>query len=270
MAEIVQQCLDAHNEYRRKHGASPLVISQSLMGMAQNWAQTNANSCQMYHSSNRGDVGENLYAGTARLTDGRIPVDSWYNEIEDYYWNRPGTGSGVIGHFTQVVWKSCTELGVGWAKGSDGWTYFCCNYAPAGNYRGDYEGNVLPLGTACDEPEESNEAEPEDEEEEQEPEEEEEETEEPPVEDEEEEEPEEEDPPAEEEETEEPPAEEEEAEEPPAEEDEEEQEAAEDEEQEAEEQEEEEQEEDEGEIEEVPLGQVDLDEDYNWERREED
>jgi hypothetical protein len=30
MAEIVQQCLDAHNEYRRKHGASPLVISQSV------------------------------------------------------------------------------------------------------------------------------------------------------------------------------------------------------------------------------------------------
>jgi hypothetical protein len=53
----------------------------------------------MYHSSNRGDVGENLYAGTARLTDGRIPVDSWYNEIEDYYWNRPGTGSGVIGNY---------------------------------------------------------------------------------------------------------------------------------------------------------------------------
>jgi hypothetical protein len=56
-----------------------------------------------------------------------------------------------------VVWKASTELGVGWATGGNGWTYFCCNYAPAGNYRGDYEGNVLPPGTVCDEPEESNE-----------------------------------------------------------------------------------------------------------------
>jgi hypothetical protein len=51
------------------------------------------------------------------------------------------------GHFTQVVWKGSRELGVGWATGSNGWTYFCCNYSPAGNYQGQYQVNVLPLGT---------------------------------------------------------------------------------------------------------------------------
>ena len=30
MNAITQQCLNAHNEYRRKHGAPPLVISDSV------------------------------------------------------------------------------------------------------------------------------------------------------------------------------------------------------------------------------------------------
>jgi len=54
------------------------------MRMAQNWAQTNANQCKMYHSSGGGDVGENLYATSGGLGNGNDPVDSWYAEIKDY------------------------------------------------------------------------------------------------------------------------------------------------------------------------------------------
>ncbi|EFX82870.1 hypothetical protein DAPPUDRAFT_48780 [Daphnia pulex] len=150
MNQVVQQCLDAHNEYRRRHGAPPMVINNALMRMAQNWAQTNANHCKMYHSSNN-QAGENLYATSGGLGNGHDPVDSWYDEIKDYSF---GGGIGSIfgfgrptGHFTQVVWKGSRELGVGWATGSNGWTYFCCNYSPAGNYQGQYQVNVLPLGT---------------------------------------------------------------------------------------------------------------------------
>jgi hypothetical protein len=56
-----------------------------------------------------------------------------------------------------VVWKASRELGVGWATGRNGWTYFCYNYSPTGNFNNDYAGNVLPPGTVSDEPEESNE-----------------------------------------------------------------------------------------------------------------
>ncbi len=56
-----------------------------------------------------------------------------------------------------MVWKASRELGVGWATGGDGWTNFCCNYSPSGNFNNDYAGNVLPPGTVSDEPEESNE-----------------------------------------------------------------------------------------------------------------
>lgn len=51
------------------------------------------------------------------------------------------------GHFTQVVWKDSTELGVGMA--TNGNTVFVVGqYRPAGNIsnEGYFEKNVLPLG----------------------------------------------------------------------------------------------------------------------------
>jgi len=55
-------------------------------------------------------------------------------------WTTAGTG-----HFSQVVWKSSRELGVGKAKTPDGRQVFVvCVYFPAGNYVGRYKENVLP------------------------------------------------------------------------------------------------------------------------------
>ena len=49
------------------------------------------------------------------------------------------------GHFTQLVWKSSQQLGVGKAKTTDGRQVFVvCVYFPAGNYVGRYRENVLP------------------------------------------------------------------------------------------------------------------------------
>nr|XP_015222030.1 PREDICTED: uncharacterized protein LOC102697771 [Lepisosteus oculatus] len=78
---------------------------------------------------------------------GKEPVDSWYSEIKDYNFSRPGFQSNT-GHFTQVVWKSSLEVGVGQA--TDGNTVFVVGqYSPAGNISnpGYFEKNVLPLGT---------------------------------------------------------------------------------------------------------------------------
>jgi len=48
------------------------------------------------------------------------------------------------GHFTQVVWKGSTELGIAWARAPGGACYCVANYRPAGNMMGDFENNVLP------------------------------------------------------------------------------------------------------------------------------
>ena len=50
------------------------------------------------------------------------------------------------GHFTQVVWNSSTKLGMGLALGS-GKLYCVGQYSEPGNYDGEYQANVFPLGT---------------------------------------------------------------------------------------------------------------------------
>ena len=53
-------------------------------------------------------------------------------------WNaKPGTG-----HFTQVVWKASTQLGIG-KEEKNGCIYVVGRYSPAGNIMGDFESNVL-------------------------------------------------------------------------------------------------------------------------------
>lgn len=48
------------------------------------------------------------------------------------------------GHFTQVIWRDSTELGVGMARNRNGEVYVVCNYNPAGNFLGSFTENVLP------------------------------------------------------------------------------------------------------------------------------
>ena len=71
-----------------------------------------------------------------------------YNEVCDpgYDFNNGGFSSGT-GHFTQVVWKESTVLGIGRAeteKKGMKCAYIVGRYKPAGNMRGRYAENVLP------------------------------------------------------------------------------------------------------------------------------
>ena len=62
-----------------------------------------------------------------------------------YNFNSDGF-SGGTGHFTQVVWKGSTELGIGRAEVErDGMkcAYIVGRYRPAGNIIGDYPQNVV-------------------------------------------------------------------------------------------------------------------------------
>ncbi|XP_029366956.1 Golgi-associated plant pathogenesis-related protein 1-like [Echeneis naucrates] len=141
-----QAFLEAHNTYRAKHATPPLTLSSELTAAAQKWADYLLAANTLKHSDTQD--GENVFtmssSATIKLT-GKEAVDSWYNEIKDYNWAHPGF-SGNTGHFTQVVWKESTELGVGMA--TDGKRAFVVGqYRPAGNMSmaGYFEKNVLPL-----------------------------------------------------------------------------------------------------------------------------
>ena len=126
------------------------------MRMAQNWAQTNANQCQMKHSSGN-EAGENLYCGSAQLTNGRKPVENWYNEIKDYNWNRPGTGSGVTGSkdipqllLLCVRWHEYNLFlfSASWQKIKDILHKWCGKRAESWASDGQLEGTAGPISVA--------------------------------------------------------------------------------------------------------------------------
>lgn len=137
--------LAAHNAARAEHCAPPLQWSEALAETAADWAgQLAARGCPLAHSQSR--LGENLYAATAGSRTAADAVQVWVDEREGYDFEQGGF-SMQTGHFTQVVWKSTTELGCATLE-CDGLDLWVCNYAPAGNVRGGYQANVSPSG--CD------------------------------------------------------------------------------------------------------------------------
>lgn len=136
-------CLNAHNQYRAKHGAPPLKWSNECNAHAKKWASYLAKNKKFEHSHAKG-LGENLacFVRSGEVT-GNEAVDMWYDEIKDYNFSRATFASGT-GHFTQVVWRETTELGIAVAKGKNNYTVVVANYKPAGNMMGKFKENVLP------------------------------------------------------------------------------------------------------------------------------
>ncbi|CAF1187536.1 unnamed protein product [Didymodactylos carnosus] len=144
-----QQALDAHNLYRRKHCVQQMTLDSYLNSVAQEYAEYLAQNNLFQHSNHQG-MGENLYmtSTTGQLSqNGADAVTSWYNEIHLYNYDKPGFSMST-GHFTQVVWRASNRLGVGAAIANNGaWKklYVVANYAPSGNYLGQFQQNVPRL-----------------------------------------------------------------------------------------------------------------------------
>ena len=111
--------VENHNAWRALHeGTDNLVYDAELAAAAQAFADT----CPTGHNDpNQGDNGENLYFAGSSSGPPDTPysdaVNSWYGEIKDYAWPQtfqaPKSNGGVVGHFTQVVWKETTKIGCG-------------------------------------------------------------------------------------------------------------------------------------------------------------
>ena len=145
LAAFRAAALKQHNLYRAKHDVPPLVFSTQINDVAQKYAEQLARVNRLVHSGNK-HYGENLYAFTTSgqgLPRPEMVVDHWYSEIKHYNFNKPGFHAGT-GHFTQLVWKSSKELGMGIAQASDGTWYVVGNYSPPGNIFGQFPTNVLP------------------------------------------------------------------------------------------------------------------------------
>ena len=148
--------LKKHNELRKKHHVNDLIINNELMEIAQKYAEKIAKTNQFQHSNkkdrelknHKGEwVGENIYyfwsSAKASYNSGNAS-ESWYDEIKDYDFNKGGSSNGgVVGHFTQVVWKNTKEVGFGLAFNKNQ-CYVVGNYYPGGNFNRQEKNNVFP------------------------------------------------------------------------------------------------------------------------------
>ena len=149
MNQLNQDGINAHNEYRARHGVQPLTYNKKLADYAQRWAEHLASVDRMYHSNtNAVGYGENIAYGYGQAVSGRTASKWWYDEINDYNFNSGSrkffSFGKQIGHFTQLVWKNTKEVGFGSARASNGGVYVVANYYPPGNVQGHYLSNVFP------------------------------------------------------------------------------------------------------------------------------
>jgi uncharacterized protein YkwD len=104
--QFADEALKAHNSYREKHGAEPLVLNNDLNSIAQAHACQLAMSGLLNHSTNvyNGQrLGENLaysYDSRPRYYSGNEPTNAWYSEVNSHDFNEDWQSSS--GHFTQV------------------------------------------------------------------------------------------------------------------------------------------------------------------------
>jgi len=141
--------LESHNKIRAKHKVPPLKWSDKLAKYSQQWANQmgTSGSCKMYHRPGTPPYGENLYRSTAIVwSDGRREISpvtiknvvkAWTDEERWYsYKNNRCQPGRQCGHYTQVVWKTTTEVGCAIKVCNDKSQTWVCSYNPAGNYTG--------------------------------------------------------------------------------------------------------------------------------------
>ncbi|KAI0466671.1 CAP domain-containing protein [Xylaria cf. heliscus] len=130
--------LNSTNFYRGEHNATAVEWNETLSGFATDYLNGDAvgADCKFAHSG--GPYGENLALGYPNAT---ASVEAWGNERAKYDFDNPGFTEDT-GHFTQLVWKSTTDVGCGRRLcGERGW-YLVCEYWPRGNIIGAFKDQV--------------------------------------------------------------------------------------------------------------------------------
>ncbi|KAL3318528.1 hypothetical protein Ciccas_002806 [Cichlidogyrus casuarinus] len=142
LSEFSECALERHNYLRSLHGCPPLKVNQKLSKECEEYAEFLAKSGKMEHCE--GDFGENLaYKENIEKVElcGAIASNMWYGEIRNYDFNKDQQLPS--GHFSQLVWKACKEVGFGIAFSPNTTrAIIVARYLPPGNWRGQWAENV--------------------------------------------------------------------------------------------------------------------------------
>lgn len=132
--------LSVHNGERRQLGVPRLKWNDALARDALTHAEWMARTGRFEHSTARNNQGENLWAGTRGGYHHAEMAQAWLDE-KRYYRDSPSpnnSSSGKwsdVGHYTQMVWSTTTDIGCAIASSATT-DYLVCRYSPPGNYAG--------------------------------------------------------------------------------------------------------------------------------------
>ncbi|XP_072016716.1 uncharacterized protein [Amphiura filiformis] len=145
LKKFQKECLEHHNDYRKKHKVSAMKMSDDLCKSAQEWAQELAKKNQ-FKTSGRTDVGENVgmhYSSASTEYSGKECAETWYTGMREYNFKKPEFGQKTA-YFTQMVWKNTKEFGIGKAITKENKVIVVAQYNPPGNFQGQFDRNVFP------------------------------------------------------------------------------------------------------------------------------
>ncbi|WP_221766422.1 CAP domain-containing protein [Sphingomonas ginkgonis] len=142
-ALLRRTALRLHNDARRRFGVAPLTWNEGLAAAAQAYAAQMAVTGIYQHDPTPGRrklMGENLWRGQRGVFGYEVMIGLMVDEDALF---QPGvfpaisrTGSWHdVGHYTQIVWPTTTEVGCATASSATT-DYLVCRYAPTGNKDG--------------------------------------------------------------------------------------------------------------------------------------
>lgn len=146
LANMNKEMRNCQNYYRKMHNVPNLVINAELVMKAQDEAIRLSQIGRLEFGNvylNGVKVGSVLWGKSSKSGNiAKEACDSWYSQNIKH--NFDGDWNQQTGSFTQMVWKSTTEIGTGSAVAPNGWIYVVTLYNPSGNVLGQFRNNVFP------------------------------------------------------------------------------------------------------------------------------
>jgi hypothetical protein len=146
--DVDARLLAAHNAERVRLGIPPLRWSEKLALQSREWAEQLVHMQGLEHSDSadyadpiEGEEGENLWRGTKGYYTPEQMVELWLDE-RDVFVNGPFPRNSTtgrwrdVGHYTQIVWRSTTEVGCAIASNEED-EVLVCRYLEGGNVIGE-------------------------------------------------------------------------------------------------------------------------------------
>lgn len=134
--------LSSHNGERARWNVPSLRWDNDLAEGARQHAAELARSGSLRHAAFSGNKapGENLWMGTRGAYSYEQMMDMFLRERAIYTArvvpDISTTGKWTdAGHYSQIIWRTTTRVGCGFASGAD-YDVLVCRYDPAGNVRG--------------------------------------------------------------------------------------------------------------------------------------